>query len=322
MSRLLAFACALSLSLVVFSPAARAQDADAKPQPAPQQTDPAPDVTLPSPMSFAPIANPDRVQVERWQPASELHSSLKDWYVVAAGAGVGLASAIAQPQPAHAKGGVLFDEWARNNLRIGNLQRRYQFRDASDVGLSLATTWPFFVDALITAWWYRGNSDVARDMTRVDFETLAVLAGIQGVANTAVSRERPYGRDCGSADLPADSIDCQGSNRYRSFFSGHTSTSFASAALICMHHLKLKLLGPVGDIASCVGGEMVAATVSTFRMVGDMHYATDVLTGMFVGTALGIGIPLLHYRTEPKKPDEANVSIVPIGTGIGLGGTF
>lgn len=311
MPRLLAFACALIV--VLLGSSARAQGADAQTQP------PAPPEP---PLSFAPIASPERVQVERWQPAAQLQSSLKDWYVVAAGAGVGLAAAIAQPQPQHARGGVLFDDWVRDHLRVGGLQRRYQFRDASDVGLSLETTWPFFVDALITAWWYRGNTYVAREMTRVDAQTLAVLAGFQGLMNVSVSRERPYGQDCGSAELPSDSIDCQGSNRYRSFFSGHTSTSFASAALICVHHLKLKLLGPVGDIASCIGSELVAATVSTFRIVGDMHYATDVLTGMFVGTALGVGIPLLHYRSSEKKPDEANINIIPIGTGLGLGGTF
>lgn len=299
MPRLLALACAFFLIFLAGS--TRAQVA--------------------APTEFAPLAEPDRAQVERWQPAAQLRTSLTDWYVVGAGAGIALGMAIADPRPAHAKGGVLFDEWVRDHLRVGGLQRRYQFRDASDVGLSLETTWPFFVDALITAWWFRGNSDVARDMTRVDAETLAILAGFQGMMNVAVSRERPYGRDCGR-DLPDDSIDCQASNRYRSFFSGHTSTSFASAALVCMHHLKLKLLGPVGDLASCLGAEAVAATVSTFRIVGDMHYATDVLTGMVVGTALGVGIPLLHYRSEPKKPDEGSVSLIPVGAGIGIGGTF
>ncbi|MBC7018165.1 hypothetical protein, partial [Salmonella enterica] len=89
-------------------------------------------------------------------------------------------------------------------LRLPTSEGRYIARDASDVILSLEATWPFFVDALVATWWYRGSPDAAAQMALVDGEALAVVTAIQGVTNTLVSRERPYGRTCGTAELPAE----------------------------------------------------------------------------------------------------------------------
>ena len=173
------------------------------------------------------------------------------------------------------------------------MANRYIFRDASDVGVSLMVTWPLVADSLTAAWWYRGSRDVAEQMSLIDLQTLAISGAIQGVTNGLVSRERPYGRNCGSAELPADAIDCTNSNHYRSFFSGHATFGFTGAALICMHHFQNELLGPPWDALSCAGGYAVAATTATFRVVSDVHYASDVLTGALVGTLVGYGVSLL-----------------------------
>lgn len=250
-------------------------------------------------------------------------------YAIGLGAGaITLTAAIVRPRAQHSlSGGIWFDDAVRNAVRVRPLANRYIFRDASDVGLSLAATWPFVADALTAAWWYRGSRDVAQEMALIDLQTLAISGAIQGITNVFVSRERPYGRNCGTAQLPADAIDCDSSGHYRSFYSGHSAFSFTSAALICMNHFENELLGPPWDALNCAGGYAVAATTASFRVLGDMHYASDVLTGALVGTIVGYGVPLLHYRNRSARQAGAHdatlqLELVPSPGGLGVLGIF
>jgi membrane-associated phospholipid phosphatase len=238
-----------------------------------------------------------------------------------------LVAALLKPQPKHYYGGVLFDEGVRDAIGLRSLQDRYTARDVSDVSLAMLVTAPFFVDALVTAWWYRGSSDVAREMALIDAKTLAVVAALQGATNGLASRERPYGRECGTA-LPGDLSDCTGNVRYRSFFSGHAAFSFASAGLVCSHHLRLGLLGGRADTFACVSAALAAGATASLRVLGDMHYASDVLTGALVGTAAGLGIPALHYGgrkpqlTSSGGAGGVQITVVPMSLGAGLVGAF
>jgi hypothetical protein len=251
-----------------------------------------------------------------------------DYVITGAGASLTLAAAIVKPSSKHKlSGGILFDESVRDALRANTLADRYIFRDASDVGLSLAVTWPFVTDALITAWWYRGSREAAQEMSLIDLQALAISGALQGVANVVVSRERPFGRDCGGDQLPEDAIDCANSVHYRSFFSGHSAFSFTGAALICVHHFENDLLGPPWDALSCAGGYAVAATTASFRVVSDVHYSSDILLGAAVGTLVGWGVPLLHYRTSNGKKSASatpslQMTLVPSPNGIGVAGMF
>jgi membrane-associated phospholipid phosphatase len=283
-----------------------------------------PPVPTPSPVVLAGSpTKPDRVgRPLEWHWR---RFSTADWVITATGAGLTLATSIIPPRATHVSGPILFDTAARDALRAPSLQARYTYRDASDVGLSLMATWPFFADSLVSAWWYRGSRDVAEQMALINLQALAVSGAVQGVTNTLVSRERPYGQNCGTRDLPSDAVDCDGSTHFRSFFSGHSAFSFTSAALICMNHMKHELLGSPWDALSCAGGYAVATTTATFRVVGDVHYASDVITGALLGTVIGYGIPLLHYsgaNIGSVHAGSVNMQIVPSGTGAGVVGTF
>ncbi|MET0792781.1 MAG: phosphatase PAP2 family protein [Polyangiaceae bacterium] len=284
-----------------------------------------PAVPNPSPQVLAgkPSDPLDAVPPLTWQHP---RFSTADYFITGTGGALTLATAIAAPRSVHSvSGGILFDDAARRSLRAHSLQARYQFRDASDVGLSLSVTWPFFADALASAWWYRGSRDAAEQMALIDLETLAIAGAVQGATNVAVSRERPYGQDCGTQQLPGNAIDCQSSQHYRSFFSGHATFSFTGAALICVHHFENDLLGSPWDALSCAGGYAVAATTSTFRVVSDMHYASDVILGALVGTAIGYGVPLLHYRqtrSTSTSNDRLRLMLVPSAGGPAVLGIF
>ncbi|HEY3497076.1 MAG TPA: phosphatase PAP2 family protein [Polyangiaceae bacterium] len=300
-------ALALCLGLTLFATPARADE-------------PAGTALVPVPVP-APDNAPAAPLTWKWS-----RFSAANYAVTLTGGAVTLAMAIVKPVPQHKlMGGILFDEAARDAIRPDDITTRYAFRDASDVGVSLLVTWPFFADALTTAWWFRGSRDAAEQMALIDLETLAVAGAVQGITNVVVSRERPYGRDCDTPELPGAALDCANSSRFRSFFSGHSAFSFTSAALICVHHFKNDLLGAPWDAVSCAGGYGVAAATAFFRMTGDVHYASDVLTGAAIGTLIGYGVPLLHYANETgagARVGDLKLQLVPVGAGLGVAGSF
>lgn len=236
-----------------------------------------------------------------------------------------LTTAIVRPIFPFRRGGVLFDESIRKSVRSSRYDTRGAYADMSDVLLSLSITGPILIDSLTVAYWYRGSPDVAWQMALIDVETMLATAAVQGIFTTFTSRERPYGRVCGT-EIPATNNQCDSYDRYRSFFSGHTSLSFAGASLVCSHHLTLGLFDSrSADITSCVTSYAAAAATGVLRVMGDKHYTSDVLAGAVIGTSMGLVVPyFLHYRV--RKPgvvlDGVRVGVVPTGNGMNVAGTF
>ena len=133
------------------------------------------------------------------------------------------------------------DTWLRDRLRLGSPAMRDRARDASDVLLTLEVNL-LVVDALAVAWWVHGSEEVALQMTLIDVEAIAINTMVNTLVAAVASRERPYGVDC-SDPRTAAVDDCTDRRRFRSYFSGHTSTSFTAAGLTCMHHAYLPLYG-------------------------------------------------------------------------------
>ena len=69
----------------------------------------------------------------------------------------------------------------------------------------------------------------------------------------------------------------------------------------------------------------MATTTAMFRVVGDVHYASDVIGGALVGTLIGYGVPWLHYR-HPQlgtlQTGGLRMQIVPSPFGAGVVGQF
>lgn len=272
----------------------------------------------------APPTTPhDETTRYEWSPRWRRFSTA-DYLLTAGAAGVALASQLLSPLTPHRSGGMLFDESVRDALRPDSRTERQLWRDMSDIFLSLAVAYPYLVDALIDAAWAHDSPDVARQMALIDTETFAITAALQGIATFVSGRERPYVRTCGG-ETPADSADCTSTDRFRSFFSGHTSLTFTAATLTCSHHAHFALYGGALDPAACVTGLALAAATGMFRVMADMHYLTDALTGAAIGTFSGLFFPwLLHYRngSGEASPSTAHVMLVPVGLGAGLAGDF
>lgn len=212
-----------------------------------------------------------------------------------------------------------FDDVVRRNLRRDDLEERSRVRDASDLLLSLTVSFPFLFDGLVSALWYHESPEVGRELALLSLEVQFVTAAIQATSNMVASRVRPYVRDCGG-ELPEDNGDCTGSVRFRSYFSGHTSQAFAGAVTSCVFHARFPLYGGGSkDVLPCVGLLAGASAVGVFRMMGDMHHVTDVISGAVVGSAVGLLLPLLRMRNLERG---RQVSIVPNGLGLAVVGSL
>ena len=223
-----------------------------------------------------------------------------------------------------------FDAGVRDALRLSGYERREAAKDASDVGLTLLIN-QLLIDNAVVVWWGHGRSEEALQLTLMDIEALAFTSAVNGIIAGFASRQRPYRETCiGPEEL--QSQDCTSSKRYRSYFSGHTSTSFTIAGLVCMHHAHLPIYGGgAPDAIACGASFIAAAAVGTMRVISDQHFASDVLTGAAFGTLSGIGLPwLLHYRggaTPPTSRGRAgsggvSVRLAPAPTGAYLMGAF
>jgi membrane-associated phospholipid phosphatase len=264
-----------------------------------------------------------------WQPGWQ-RFELGHYLLTGAGFGLALAKYPVGPLRAgESRGGWWVDEGVRDALRVHSASGRDAALVASDVTLALTLAQPF-VDALVVANLVHDSPDVGAQLALISAEVLAVTMAVQAVFNVSVSRERPYARDCGGS-LAEGSRACMGDNRYFSFFSGHTSQTFAAAAVSCGHHLRLPLYGGgAPEVVACVGGFALASTTAVLRIAGDRHYFTDVLVGAGAGTLIGFGLPwLLHYRHGARQPAAtraplglARLALLPTPTGVLLDGAY
>ena len=73
----------------------------------------------------------------------------------------------------------------------------------------------------------------------------------------------------------------------RSFYSGHSSSAFANAALVCHSDRKTK------HRVNCITVLSLAASTAYFRLAGRRHHFSDIVMGVGVGFAFGRYIPVL-----------------------------
>ena len=211
------------------------------------------------------------------------------------------------------------DAAARDALGVHSPRPRQRLLDASDLTLSAAVSIPLLIDAMVIAWWYHDSPDVARELALLAVEVQFITSVIQTASNVFASRQRPYGRRCGDT-VDASDRDCIQPVRYRSFFSGHTSQSFAGAVTSCMFHARLPLYERKAyDRLACATGLLAATTTGMLRIFGDMHYLTDVLTGALVGSAIGVLIPALRMRSGTRFNRPLGFYGVPVDGGFHMG---
>jgi len=133
-----------------------------------------------------------------------------------------------------------------------------------------------------------------RNDTKVDamvvFESFLLTANITALAKYSFARRRPFVR--AGSEAQRDVLTGPHEDNI-SFFSGHTSTTFAlavaSGATASFRGYKY------APVVWAVGMPLAALT-GYLSIAADRHYFTDVLTGALVGSAIGVLVPWLHRR--------------------------
>ena len=222
-------------------------------------------------------------------------------------------------QTARGTGGILFDDYFREALRLRAPGQRDMARTISDWTALSAMTWAIAIDSL-TVPLARGSAELSGQMLLMDAEAFSVSTLITTVIFKTVARGRPSYVECGK-DANYDPL-CK-LHATGSFPSGHTNTAFTAAGLSCAHHLHVPLYGDrLADVLACAGTLTLAAATGTLRIVGDRHYTTDVLVGALIGFSIGYGLPtLLHYGNVQGDAAAAS-AMQPLARVVPLGPTI
>jgi membrane-associated phospholipid phosphatase len=125
----------------------------------------------------------------------------------------------------------------------------------------------------------------------VYLEALAVDGALNELVKLWAQRPRPFLYGTAAPDEARASPDA-----HLSFYSEHTSLAFTAAAS-WVTTFALRHRGSRGLVAAAaLAAAALAGTTAALRMVAGKHFPSDVITGAAVGTAIGIGVPLLHAR--------------------------
>lgn len=191
-----------------------------------------------------------------------------------------------------------FDRRAREGLRWPDTAAARKTSDALVVAVPALA-----VGAI--GWLERRDGDLRGfgEQAVVVAEAVSVTLLATQVAKAAFGRQRPYAW--------AGAAPSEGQDDVLSLWSGHTATAFsavtsaATAARLRGHRGWRWILG-----AGLVG----ATAVGWLRVAADRHWATDVLAGAAVGSAIGLGLPVwLHGPEAPAGGRALSVLVLPNG---------
>jgi membrane-associated phospholipid phosphatase len=185
---------------------------------------------------------------------------------------------------------------------IGNVSNAADW--ASNVTDGLAIAAPPIVDWLVLR---RGR--IWLEDAVVFAEAISLNGAFVTMAKYAFQRPIPrvYSGDADAADP----------GNYRSFYSGHTSLTFAalSTASVTINARYGVTWQPWA--VTLLVGTLVAAE----RVLSGYHFYTDVLVGAAAGTLVGTGVALLHLRVPRVRVAVFHPS-AGSGAGVALGGSF
>lgn len=186
-----------------------------------------------------------------------------------------------------------FDRWA-----IGHAN------DAADtvstVTAGLAIVAPLVLDLVDVG----ASRDFLED-TVVYAEALLVNGALVSLAKYSVQRPVPR------AYAPAHADVVSSPSSYTSFYSGHTSVTFAALTAMSMTWTLRHGAAWWPWVVTVVVGTSVALE----RIYAGAHFPSDVLVGAIAGTAVGLAVPWLHARA---RIGPGTVRLAPIEGGVML----
>lgn len=192
------------------------------------------------------------------------------------------------------------DDYSRDHLRWEHPAKADSLSNALDfAGMPLLM---FGADALLAS--QHGVLNKSPQDGLWILEAVVAASAMNQAIKFSVGRERPFVHA-----LPADQkgLTAQPSDNDLSFYSGHTTLAFtlvaATATVATLRNYRNAwVVWPVG-LAAAFG-------VGYLRIAADKHWLTDVATGALLGSATGVGVPLLLHG---RKADSMTAGASPLG---------
>jgi membrane-associated phospholipid phosphatase len=239
-----------------------------------------------------------------WSPRFSRFSNAQYGLSLALIGGVLASNTMLEPSGAGWRGSNALDSEARLVLAAPSAQGRAAAGSASDILMYGLLAYPFVIDTALVAGIGHGNYDVAFQMAMIGVQAVLTAKLVSSLTKGLVGRARPDSEGC----ITGEELGCGTFNE--SFISGHTTTAFVGAGLICAQHQNLALYGdgPWGAVA-CGASLVAASAVGTLRIVADRHNLTDVLGGALVGLGAGYFMPnLLNYNFGEDRASHGQIA--------------
>jgi hypothetical protein len=219
-------------------------------------------------------------------------------------------------QNAHWTAHNAFDDGARSAFRLRDPYARRAIREASDAVDTTLVVLAVGLDSVVVPV-VRGSWDVAWQTGMMDIEAFSLSSIVAITGYDFIGRGRPLYDDC-QRD-PSFDESCPVSPT-ASFPSGHVNEAFTAAGLSCANHTFLPIYGSrLADAFACARDVTLATVGGMMRMMGDRHWAIDVLAGAGIGFGFGYGIPTLLHYAVPWRSALPGLTVAPMPPGrVGL----
>jgi membrane-associated phospholipid phosphatase len=273
-------------------------------------------------------ADPDRVE---WSPDWPRVRLVEGLDAVALGiASLAIALEWKSPQEPRWTSGILFDDAIRDAFRGRTRSAQSTATDISNALYLGGVAIPLIMDLYVVTLGIHQSSDVAIQMLFIDAQSFALSGVITLGAGRIAARARPYATDCSQSLYNT----CGTDRDSQSFISGHSAATATMAGLTCAHHQHLPLYGGgVADAAPCAFMIGVSLATGVSRVIGDQHWASDVILGWALGAFSGYVLPsILHYGFGSDGPigelDVGGARLIPVpqayvdGAGLGFVGSY
>ena len=137
--------------------------------------------------------------------------------------------------------------------------------------------------------------DDAGTYTTMFLQNILTTYSVSHLPKAMIRRYRPYSYN----DEVEDEIRSSPAATL-SFFSAHTSVSFASAVFLSTTFNKYN---PNSNLTPYIWGTslLIASAVGYLRYASGSHFPTDIIAGAIVGSVVGFLIPLIHESNEEEK---------------------
>jgi membrane-associated phospholipid phosphatase len=178
-----------------------------------------------------------------------------------------------------------FDAGARDALRWDNTHSADTWSNV--FSFVLAPVVGVAVGAGVMA--HDGRLDELPEGLLIVSESAMLAMALNNIIKIAAARERPDVH----ARSPEEREAKHKASDNVSFYSGHTTLAFALATSAgTIASMRGYRLAPV----MWASGLALASVSGYLRIAADRHYATDVLTGALIGSAIGFSVPYFFHR--------------------------